>query len=199
MDLNEKPKEITQFDECLRFHTILTIDIEFPGFITQSPWDFIDKEIYKEFRFNVNQTKLIQLGVTTLDDLGRIGSSWYSDFDFHADAYSPSTIMFLEKNGLNFKKLKEDGISIASFTKKFSPIIKKLLPKSMEEFATVVVNKVGIVRDLNHMARFCEGLEDGRLGLERLGKLLNKKKFGMKHNAGSDSLLTTSAHFEMVK
>ena len=99
--------EITQFDECLRSHTILTIDIEFPGFITQSPWDSIDKEIYKEFRFNVNQTKLIQLGVTTLDDLGRIGSSWYSDFDFHADAYSPSTIMFLEKNGLNFKKLKE--------------------------------------------------------------------------------------------
>ncbi|KAL0536065.1 hypothetical protein IC582_024997 [Cucumis melo] len=220
--------QITQFDECLRFHTILTIDTEFLGFIIQSPRDSIDEEIYKNFHFNVNQMKLIQLGITASNDLGQIGGSWefnFSDFDFQVDAHSPSAIPFLEKNGLDFKKLKKDGIPIASFTKKFLPIIKKrdifrwvtfhglydigylikamglitMLPKSMEEFATLVVNEVGIVRDLKHMARFCEVLEDGRLGLERLGKILNKKRFGMKHNAGSDSLLTSSAHFEMVK
>lgn len=221
--------EIARFDECLRFHTILTIDTEFPGFIAQSPRGSIDDELYKDFCFNVNQTKLIQLGITASGDLGQIGGSWefnFSDFDFEADAHSPYAIPFLEHNGLDLKKMKKDGIPIASFTKKFLPILRKrdifrwvtfhglydigylikamglitVLPKSMEEFATVVVNEVGIVRDLKHMAKFCEGLDDhGRLGLERLGKLLNLKRFGMKHNAGSDSLLTASAHLEMVE
>lgn len=57
---------------------------------------------------------------------------------------------------------------------------------------------VGTVRDLKHMAQFCEGLEEGRLGLERLGELLDQKRIGQKHHAGSDSLLTACLHMKMM-
>ncbi|XP_038895744.1 putative CCR4-associated factor 1 homolog 8 [Benincasa hispida] len=220
--------EISKLEECLEFHTIVSIDTEFPGFIRNSPWGSIDETLYEDFRFNVNQTKLIQLGLTACDDSGKIGGSWefnFSDFDPEIDAQSPSSASFLEQNGLDFNKLKKYGIPINLFTAKFVHIIRKhnvfrwvtfhglydigylikamgiteVLPETMEEFATVVVRRLGIVRDLKHMARFCEGLEDGKLGLERLGKLLDQKRYGLKHNAGSDSLLTASAHFEMIQ
>ncbi|CAK9315324.1 unnamed protein product [Citrullus colocynthis] len=220
--------EISKFDKCLQFHSILSIDTEFPGFITKSPWGSTEEEIYEDFRFNVNQTKLIQLGITASDNSGQIGGTWefnFSDFDPQSDAHGPSSVSFLEDNGMDFQKLKKDGIPIRLFTANFLSIIRKhnvfrwvtfhglydigylikamgliaVLPESMEEFATVVVEGVGIVRDLKHMSRFCEGLEDGKLGLERLGQLLNQKRYGSKHNAGSDSLLTASSHWEMME
>ncbi|XP_038877840.1 putative CCR4-associated factor 1 homolog 8, partial [Benincasa hispida] len=165
--------EISKFDECLRLHSILSIDTEFPGFIRKSPRGSIEEAIYDDFRFNVNQTKLIQLGITACDDSGHIGGTWefnFSDFDSEADAQGTSSVSFLEQNGIDFKKLKKDGMPIRLFAANFLPIIRKhnvfrwvtfhglydigylikamglitVLPESMEEFATVVVNGLGI-------------------------------------------------------
>lgn len=220
--------EILRLQRCLQANHILSIDTEFPGCIRSTPWGSIDERVYEDLRFNVNQTKLIQLGLTASDESGQVAGSWefnFSDFDHQIDTQNPSSISFLEQNGLDFAKLKKQGIPLSLFTLKFSRIIRRSrvrkwvtfhglydigylvkamgvaeeLPESMEEFAEMVARGVGVVRDLKEVARWCEGLEQGKVGLERFGELLGEKRFGMKHHAGSDSLLTAFVHAKMAR
>ncbi|XP_022146113.1 putative CCR4-associated factor 1 homolog 8 [Momordica charantia] len=218
--------ELANLNDCLNLYPILTIDTEFPGFIRSTPWGAIEEKLYDDFRFNVNRTKLIQLGLTASDEIGNIGSTWefnFSDFDPQIDTHNASSVSFLKQNGLDFDKLKEFGIPINEFTSKAFFLFRKHrivrwvtfhglydigyllkamgvageIPESMEEFAELVERALGNVSDLKHMAQFCEGLEDGKLGLEKLAQLMNQKRFGNKHHAGSDSLLTASLYAKM--
>ncbi|KAG7027009.1 putative CCR4-associated factor 1-like 1, partial [Cucurbita argyrosperma subsp. argyrosperma] len=220
--------EIIRLDRCLVSYSVMSIDTEFPGCIKRTPWGTIDEELYADFRFNVNQTKVIQLGVTVSDELGNIGGTWefnFSDFDPEIDAHNPASICFLKQNGLDFGKLKKDGIKVRKFAIRFLYTLRKhaiyrwitfhglydigylmlamgvvkSLPETLGEFEWIVARRVGTVRDLKHMARFCEGLEGGNLGLEKLGQLLDQKRFGLKHHAGSDSLMTALLHEKMLQ
>ncbi|XP_022970734.1 putative CCR4-associated factor 1 homolog 8 [Cucurbita maxima] len=220
--------EILRLDHCLLLYPVMSIDTEFPGCIKRTPWGTIDEELYADFRFNVNQTKVIQLGVTVSDESGNIGGTWefnFSDFDPEIDAHNPASICFLKQNGLDFGKLKKDGIKVRKFAIRFLYTMRKhaihqwitfhglydigylilalgvvkSLPETLGEFEWIVARRVGTVRDLKHMARFCEGLEGGNLGLEKLGQLLDQKRFGLKHHAGSDSLMTALLHEKMLQ
>lgn len=91
--------KIVRLEQCLRFYSILSIDIEFPDFIWNTPRGSMDETFYKEFWFNVNQTKLIQLGLIASNDSGRIYGSWefnFSDFDPQTDSQNPSSVSFLK-------------------------------------------------------------------------------------------------------
>jgi CCR4-NOT transcription complex subunit 7/8 len=55
----------------------------------------------------------------------------------------------------------------------------------------------GDVVDIKYMARFCQGLRGGELGLAAIAKILNVERVGGAHHAGSDSLLTARVYTKM--
>ncbi|XP_022158209.1 probable CCR4-associated factor 1 homolog 5 [Momordica charantia] len=126
---------------------------------------------------------------------------------------------FLKNKRFDFYKLKKDGIAPEDFTALFLPICRsgridrwitfhgfydiayllkllkiKSIPISMAMFAATAQHLLGTVTDLKHMARYCDGLLDSDLGLKKLAKLLDVKRIGIAHFAGSDSLLTAAVY-----
>nr|XP_034931922.1 probable CCR4-associated factor 1 homolog 6 [Populus alba]TKS03081.1 CCR4-NOT transcription complex family protein [Populus alba] len=64
------------------------------------------------------------------------------------------------------------------------------LPNSIADFISLLGIVLGDVVDIKYMARFCQGLRGGELGLTAIAKILNVERVGGTHQAGSDSLLT---------
>ena len=73
------------------------------------------------------------------------------------------------------------------------------MPCSVTEFAEMAGHAFRHVYDVKFMAKYCNGLMDGALGLERLSKILTVERLGEAHQAGSDSLLTARVFLKMMK
>lgn len=58
-------------------HSYISFDTEFAGFLRFGP-----QSLYEQVRQNVNQLKLIQLGLTVADQSERISGSWQFNFYF---------------------------------------------------------------------------------------------------------------------
>ncbi|KAG5564493.1 hypothetical protein RHGRI_000614 [Rhododendron griersonianum] len=147
--------------------------IEFPGFLRNTPWEASEEARYRDLKFNVDRLKPIQLGLTVFNNEGRIGGSWqfnFNDFDVTTDLQVGASIRL-----------------IATYT-----------PDSVVEFAKKVGEVLGSVYDVKFMAKYCNGLMDGLLGLEKLSKILMVERVGAAHQAGSDSLLTARVFSKMV-
>ncbi|KAJ4718958.1 Ccr4-associated factor [Melia azedarach] len=158
--------------------------------------------------------KVIQLGMTLSDSNGNICSTWefnFSDFDLKKDPHVESSIDLLRSNGLDFEKVKRDGIEGRVFVGKFLEILPRHrnlkwvtfhglydlaymlkllsgnpLPGSVFGFVKLTSGYFEYVYDIKFMARFCDGLMGGELGLNRAAKILNLERSGAAHNAGSD-------------
>ena len=65
--------------------------------------------------------KLIQLGFTVSDDKGTIRGTWQFNFQFdlESDASEPEAINILQKAGIDFTKLSDEGIYTSQFAKHF--------------------------------------------------------------------------------
>ncbi|EFH51913.1 predicted protein [Arabidopsis lyrata subsp. lyrata] len=212
-------------EDCLRNYRFIAIDTEFPGSLRQTSQDATDDERYNDMSFSVDRTKLIQLGLTLFDINGRIGGTWeinFSDFGVD-DARNEKSIEFLRRNGLDLRKIREEGIGIKGFFSELFWILKKTrnitwvtfhgyydiayllkcftgedLPFTSERFSKAVARILGSVYDLKVMAGRCLGLSS-RLGLESLAHELGLNRVGTAHHAGSDSELTARVFAKMAK
>ncbi|TXG58017.1 hypothetical protein EZV62_015846 [Acer yangbiense] len=210
--------ELFLFDQTLQHHNLLSVDTEFPGFLRNTPRDAPETLRYSDLKFNIDNTKLIQLGITLSDDNGNISSTWefnFCDFDIDNDACNETSIDFLKKSGLDFERIRKDGIFMSVFRRKFLEILSvhanlkwvtfhglydlayvlKLLsnnslPLTVFDFVKEAAVYFTAVFDIKFIARFCKGLMGGELGLNRLACILTVDRCGEAHNAGSDSLLT---------
>ncbi|KAJ0008320.1 hypothetical protein Pint_30150 [Pistacia integerrima] len=217
--------ELAFFDQCLNRFNLLSFDTEFPGFLRNTPRDASECLRYNDLKFNVDLTKIIQLGITLSDGNGNICSTWefnFSDFDPEKDAHSEESIDFLRKNGLDIEKIRRDGLSSEVFVPKFMDILSrhrnikwvsfhglydfayvlklltdKPMPRTVFEFVEVASMVFGCVFDIKFMAKHCTGLLGGEIGLSRAAKILGLERKGAAHNAGSDSLLTASVFARM--
>lgn len=61
--------------DCLKTCSVISIDTEFPGCLKETPMEASEETRYRDMRFNVNRTKLIQLGFTLLDGEGSIAGT----------------------------------------------------------------------------------------------------------------------------
>ncbi|KAJ4718993.1 Ribonuclease CAF1 [Melia azedarach] len=165
--------------------------------------------------------------MTLSDSNGNICSTWefnFSDFDLKKDPHVESSINLLRSNGLDFEKIRRDGIEGRVFVGKFLEILSRHrnlkwvtfhglydlaymlkllsgnpLPGSVFDFIKLASGYFEYVYDIKFMARFCDGLMGGELGLNRAAKILNLERSGDAHNAGSDSLLTAAVFARMRK
>ncbi|KAL1205502.1 putative CCR4-associated factor 1 [Cardamine amara subsp. amara] len=204
-------------EKCLRTHKWIAMDTEFPGSLRETSQNATDQERYNDMRFSVGKTKVIQLGLTLFDVNGSIGGTWeinFADFRETEDARNEKSIGFLKRNGLDLKKIREEGIGIRDFFLDLNLILKQTrnitwvtfhgsydiayllkgltgesLPVTSDRFSKSVARILGSVYDLKVMADRCNGLSS-RLGLQSLANEVGLNRVGTAHHAGSDSELT---------
>ncbi|XP_052211397.1 putative CCR4-associated factor 1 homolog 8 isoform X6 [Diospyros lotus] len=201
----------------------------------RTPRHSSEEKVYEDLKYNVDQTKIVQLGLTLLDDEGNIGGTWQVNFyNFVVNEGCQGQFSFqsspnkdnVEKNendSLNKKnRRKRDAVDMLHFSIVFNEMLSnhedikwvtfhglydfaylwrllggQELPNSASEFLVMLGRVFGSVYDVKYMARFCEGLMDGELGLERLSKILEVERLSRAHQAGSDSLLTAGVFLRM--
>ncbi|KAJ8755817.1 hypothetical protein K2173_024362 [Erythroxylum novogranatense] len=218
-------EELIMLDASLFKFPVLSVDTEFPGCLLKTSKTASDDVRYANLKFNVEKSKMIQLGVTLSNERGTIFATWEFNFRFDVDEdrHSEDSIEFLKQHGIDFTRLKNDGIETERFSAAFSYMLSRHrnlhwvtfqglydlayilhavtltpLPESAAEFAVLTQHVLGSVIDVKYMAKFCEGLHGGELGLQRLGDVLGIKRTGGSHNAGSDSLLTAKVLATMM-
>ncbi|CAN1227117.1 Probable CCR4-associated factor 1 homolog 5 [Linum grandiflorum] len=219
--------ELAILEHALRSFPILSVDCEFPGFLLQTPRNATDDLRYKDVKHNVDQTHIIQLGVT-LSNLhqGGVFGTWQFNFEFDLDkdVHTKETVAFLRGHGIDFESHKADGIKRTRFAAEFlglmarrtSPLIwvtfhglydfahilKVLtngspLPNKPSGFRDLLGCFFEKIVDLKVMAKFCDGVSHMEVGLQKLADLLSVKREGEAHQAGSDSLLTALVFSDM--
>ncbi|KAG8310582.1 CCR4-NOT transcription complex subunit 8 [Homalodisca vitripennis] len=97
-------------------------DTEFPGVVARPIGEFRSTADYQYqlLRCNVDLLRIIQLGLTFLDENGKTPAgytTWQFNFKFNLseDMYAQDSIDLLQNSGIQFKKHEEDGIDPLEF------------------------------------------------------------------------------------
>uniref|UniRef100_A0A7N0TVX9 poly(A)-specific ribonuclease n=1 Tax=Kalanchoe fedtschenkoi TaxID=63787 RepID=A0A7N0TVX9_KALFE len=99
----------------------VSMDTEFPGIVIPSDGRPFD---YKSMKDNVEQTKLIQLGLCFSDAAGNLPTCgdkhlvWqfnFCEFDREKDSFNKDSIALLERHGIDFDKNVKDGVAVSEF------------------------------------------------------------------------------------
>ena len=139
----------------------------------------------------------------------------FREFKIREDVYAQDSIDLLQQSGIDFKKNEESGIDAYRFGEllmssgivmnenihwitfhsgyDFGYLLKLLtcqnLPVSESDFFNLLRVYFPTVYDIKYLMKFCNNLHGG---LTRLAEMLEVERFGSCHQAGSDSLLTSS-------
>jgi CCR4-NOT transcription complex subunit 7/8 len=205
------------------------MDTEFPGTIYNI--NNINNDFYyKTMKLNVNSTKLIQLGITLINKNGEFPEdypyhTWQFNFkfDIEKDKYSEESINLLKCNGIDFKKLKEDGIDYKEFADGLlnsalvlNPnvkwisyhglydfgyllkiLIKENLPEEEKKFIDILKVYIPEYYDVRMLVKDNDFYFRG--GLNRLIKNLGIERKGINHQAGSDAIATAEAYHKLIE
>ncbi|XP_020575987.1 probable CCR4-associated factor 1 homolog 7 [Phalaenopsis equestris] len=149
-------------------------------------------------------------------DIGCVWQFNFREFDIQNDVYAADSIELLCQSGIDFKKNRESGVDALHFAElimssgivlnadiqwitfhsgyDFGYLLKlitcKSLPETQSGFFTLIRTYFPTVYDIKHLMKFCNNLHGG---LNKLAELINVQRFGVSHQAGSDSLLTSCA------
>lgn len=96
----------------------VAMDTEFPGVVARPIGEFKSTADYQYqlLRCNVDLLKIIQLGLTFLDDKGKLPESgpttWQFNFKFNLteDMYAEDSVDLLQNSGIQFEKHEQEGI-----------------------------------------------------------------------------------------
>ncbi|KAL3729431.1 hypothetical protein ACJRO7_026532 [Eucalyptus globulus] len=179
------------------------MDTEFPGIVVRPVGNFKNscEFHYQTLKENVDILKLIQLGLTFSDErrnLPTCGSDKCCIWQFN----------FREFNSrINFKKNRDRGINAVRFGELLmsSGIVLndnvhwvltcQTLPDTQAGFFKLIHMYFPTLYDIKHLMKFCDSLHGG---LNKVAELLKVERLGVCHQAGSDSLLTSST-FKKLK
>ncbi|XP_059642447.1 probable CCR4-associated factor 1 homolog 7 [Cornus florida] len=140
----------------------------------------------------------------------------FREFNVNEDVFANDSIELLRQSGINFQKNNEEGIDSLHFGEllmssgivlndtvywvtfhsayDFGYLLKLLtcrnLPDTQEGFFDLLYLYFPTIYDIKYIMRFCNNLHGG---LSRIAELLEVERVGVCHQAGSDSLLTSSS------
>jgi CCR4-NOT transcription complex subunit 7/8 len=184
---------------------------------------------YKSLKVNVDLLKIIQLGLSFADEEGNFAPEcpcWQFNFafDLDGDMFAQDSIDLLVKSGISFEDHKTHGIDPHLFGEllmvsglvldervkwvsfhsgyDYGYLLKLLtnseLPNDEKGFFELLHIYFPTIYDIKYMTSFLDG-QQYMGGLQRLADDLKCQRLGAEHQAGSDSLLTMSAYFALVK
>ncbi|XWS62798.1 hypothetical protein CRYUN_Cryun06bG0041400 [Craigia yunnanensis] len=176
--------EFRIIQDAIANYPFISMDTEFPGTIFKQ-----DKRIiqvgnpvinYHYMKSNIDALKIIQLGLTLSDSENR---------------YIPESIELLKQQSINFVKNMEKGIDSRDFGMMI--LTQQPLPCDLKSFMELLVNFFGYkIFDIKHTFKFF-GLHGG---LEKVAETLNVLRVtGLRHQAGSDSLLALQCFMKLKK
>jgi len=117
-------EEMQLLSDMVDDYPYVAFDTEFPGTLVRSLDRSEDGE-YKAVKCNVDMLKLIQLGVTLMDEKGNVaevdGRSclWqfnFREFSMETDLYALDSIDLLQQAGIDFSKNRTHGVDIQVFS-----------------------------------------------------------------------------------
>ena len=219
-------KEIKRIGKYLKQYPYIGMDTEFPGIVypcTSTNSDFY----YQYIKTNVDKLKLIQLGITLTNAKGEKPpntTTWQFNlkFDYENDAHSTDSISLLYNCGINFNKLKKEGISHRLFAEyltisgmvlnenivwisfngfsDFAYLLRLLtgdiLPDNTNEFLELLKIYFPNAYDIKYLIKENDSYKGG---LVKISKELNIERKGEVHQAGSDSLVTSEVIFKLIE
>jgi CCR4-NOT transcription complex subunit 7/8 len=202
----------------------ITFDTEFPGVIYQNTSKFEKEFYYNSIKANVDNLNLIQLGITLTDKQGvaPFNKIWQFNLKFNLtrEKYAPDSISMLMSSGINFDKLKANGIPFETFAEYIITsglilndevtwiafhgiydfgyllrlITNKNLPDRESDFFDELRLYFNKYYDIRYLIR-----ESGNLrgSLHKLSSMLNINRIGTMHQAGSDSKVTSDCFYKL--
>ncbi|KAI4381995.1 hypothetical protein MLD38_008010 [Melastoma candidum] len=144
----------------------------------------------------------------------------FREFNVNEDVFASDSIELLRQSGIDFQMNSERGIDALRFGEllmssgivlndniqwvtfhsgyDFGYLLKLLtcrsLPETQAGFFNLINTYFPTLYDIKHLMKFCNCLHGG---LNKLAELLEVERVGICHQAGSDSLLTSSAFRKM--
>jgi CCR4-NOT transcription complex subunit 7/8 len=184
---------------------------------------------YKSLKVNVDLLNIIQLGLSFADENGKfcpVCPCWQFNFLFNLDddMFAQDSIDLLTKSGISFEDHKKRGIHPLVFGEllmvsglvlddrvkwvsfhsgyDYGYLLKLLttveLPNDEKSFFDLLRIYFPTIYDIKYMTSILDGYHFMG-GLQRLADDLKCQRLGTEHQAGSDSLLTMSSFFALVK
>ena len=220
-------EEIKVISELLDEYNYIGMDTEFPGTVYNVK-NYSNDFYYKTLKLNVEQLKLIQLGITITNENGEYPKNipyhtWQFNFQFDIkkDQFNEQSIGLLKKSGIDFKKLKTDGIKKNKFAETIMTsglvlnpdvhwisyhgsydfgyllrlLLNESLPKDEEEFIKTLGIYFPNFYDIKMIIKDLDFLDGG---LNRLINKIGVKRKGIMHQAGSDSIATVESFLSLI-
>ena len=207
-------------------YNYIGMDTEFPG-IVYSLSTLTDDFYYKSMKLNVDSLKLIQLGITLSNEKGEYPTphrTWQFnfEFDYTKDKSSQSSMYLLMSSGIDFNKMKKEGINHKKFIEQMkisglvlnpnihwisfhgsydfayllSNLLDNSLPDNEKEFTQVLGLFFPNHYDIKILVKDNNNLKGS---LNKLANYLNVQREGKIHQAGSDSLVTIYSFWKLIK
>ena len=220
-------EELKVISELLDEYNYIGMDSEFPGTVYNVK-KYTNDFYYKTLKLNVERLKLIQLGITITNENGEYPKNipyhtWQFNFQFDIkkDVYNEQSISLLKKSGIDFKKLKTNGIKKTTFAENIitsglvlnpdvhwisyhgsydfgyllSLLSNENLPENEEEYIKILGVYFPNFYDVKMLVKDLYFLDGG------LNKLINKlgvQRKGIMHQAGSDSIATIESFLSLI-
>jgi len=221
-------KEINILSELLEDYNYIGMDTEFPGTVF-SINNMSEDFYYKSLKTNVNKLKLIQLGITIMNEKGEHPKNYpyhtwqfNLEFDKNIDKYHPTSMNLLKQSGIDFEKLKKRGINHKIFAEylmtsnlvlnpdikwvsfqgsyDFGYLLRLLLGKELPEKEEDFIDLLDLYfMNYYDIRMLVKGYQNMQGGLNRLADQLKVQRMGTIHQAGSDSMLTLDVFFKLIQ
>jgi len=220
-------EEFRVIRSLLKKFPVIAMDTEFPGVVARPIGEFrtASDYQYQVLRVNVDMLKLIQLGLTLMDEQGDTPtpiSTWQFNFHFsqQEDMFAQHSIDLLTNCGIQFKRHEEEGIDPFTFSEffitsglvltdqtkwvsfhsgyDFGYLLKILLDRKLpkDENGFFELLKV-FFPSIYDVKYLMKSCKSLKGGLQEVADQLEVERIGVQHQAGSDSLLTGMTFFRM--
>jgi len=224
-NMEEEFKTICQIIQRFPF---VAMDTEFPGVVARPIGEFKSTADYQYqlLRCNVDLLKIIQLGLTFLDEKGSLPesgpSTWQFNFKFNLteDMYAEDSVDLLQNSGIQFEKHEQEGIDPIYFAEimlvsglvlrepvkwlsfhsgyDFGYLLNLLTNQNLPKTESEFFELLKLYfPNVYDVKYLMKSCKNLKGGLQEVANELEVLRIGPQHQAGSDSLLTGQTFFKM--